>query len=122
MLYSRNVQCTQFPPDNAGLSAGNIDHELGNIRRGEWYSEIRDGERFYFLGSRSDKTHAGKTSWLCPEIAIQAVKVLERLSEPLQDELEQVLQEAKAAGDLKEVTRLQHCSGCIGLTKVPGTG
>ncbi|MBK1851097.1 hypothetical protein FE845_07075 [Marinobacter sp. 1-4A] len=95
-------------------------HELGNIRRGEWYSEIRDGDRFYFLGSRSDKTHAGKTSWLCPEIAIQAVKVLERLSEPLQDELEQVLQEAKAAGDLKEVTRLQHCSGCIGLTKVPG--
>ncbi|MGC8120017.1 hypothetical protein [Marinobacter sp. VGCF2001] len=94
-------------------------HELGNIRRGEWYSEIRDSdERFYFLGSRSDKTHAGKTSWLCPEIAIQAVKVLERLSEPLQVELEEALQEAETAGDFKEVTRLQHCSRCIGLAKI----
>src|SRR5690606_9324962 len=92
-------------------------HELGNIRRDQWFSQVRDGERFYFLGSRSDKTYAGETSWLCPAIAIRAVKVLERLSEPLQAELEQALKEAEASGDLKEVTRLQQCSGCIGLTK-----
>ena len=93
-------------------------HELGNICRDQWYSEVRNGERFYFLASRSDKTHAGKTSWLCPEIAIQAVKVLERLSEPLQAELEQALKEARAAENYSEVTRLQRCSGCIGLTKL----
>lgn len=92
-------------------------HELGNIRRDEWYSEVRDGERFYFLGSRSDKTYAGGTSWLCPEIAIRAVKVFERLSEPLQAELEQALKEAKAFEDYQEMTRLQRCSGCIGLTR-----
>lgn len=97
-------------------------HELGNIRRDQWYSEVREGERFYFLGSRSDKTHAGETSWLCPEIAIRAVKVLERLSAPLQAELEQALKEARAAGDLQEVTRLQACSGYIGLTKVTSKG
>ena len=95
-------------------------HELGNIRRDQWLSEVRDGERFYFLGSRSDKTYAGETSWLCPEIAIRAVKVLERLSEPLQTELEQALRAAEASGDLKEVTRLRQCSGCIGLTKGGG--
>ncbi|EHJ06154.1 Phage integrase family protein [Marinobacter sp. DSM 26671] len=93
-------------------------HELGNIRRDQWYSEVRDGERFYFLGSRSDKTHAGETSWLCPEIAIEAVKVLERLVEPLQAELEQALKEAKVVGDLNKVTCLEKCSGCIGLTKL----
>jgi len=92
-------------------------HELGNIRRDQWYSEVRDGERFYFLGSRSDKTYAGETSWLCPEIAIQAVRVLERLSEPLQTGLEQALKEAKAFEDYEEMTRLQSCSGCIGLTR-----
>lgn len=92
-------------------------HELGNIRRDEWYSEVRDGERFYFLGSRSDKTYAGETSWLCPEIAIRAVKVLERLSEPLQAELEQALKEVKAFEEYQEMTRLQGCSGCIGLTR-----
>ncbi|MDW2458961.1 tyrosine-type recombinase/integrase, partial [Vibrio sp. 1249-1] len=95
-------------------------HELGNIRRDQWHSEVRDGERFYFLGSRSDKTYAGETSWLCPEIAIRAVKVVERLSEPLQTELEQALRAAEASGDLKEVTRLRQCSGCVGLTNGGG--
>tara|TARA_R110002074_G_scaffold351068_1_gene522147 strand:+ start:3380 stop:5233 length:1854 start_codon:yes stop_codon:yes gene_type:complete len=97
-------------------------HELGNIRRGEWYSEVRDGERFYFLGSRSDKTHEGKASWLCPEIAIQAVKILEQLSAPLQPALERELKKAKAARDFKKVTRLEQCSNCIGLTKQKNKG
>lgn len=92
-------------------------HELGNIRRSEWYSEVRDGDRFYFLGSRSDKTHAGETSWLCPEIAIQAVKVLERLSEPLQHELESALGQAKKTGNLNEISRLQSITGSVGLVK-----
>lgn len=91
-------------------------HELGNIRRDQWYSQIRDGERFYFLGSRSDKTHEGKTSWLCPEIAIQALKALERPSGPLQRELEQALKAARAAGEYEEITRLRSISGTVGLT------
>ncbi|MCK0165780.1 hypothetical protein [Marinobacter sp. S6332] len=92
-------------------------HELGNIRRDDWYSEDREGERIYFLGSRSDKTHEGKTSWLCPEIAVQAVKVLERLSLPLQCELEQAMEVAKVAGDYEEIARLRSISGTVGLTK-----
>ncbi|MCE0760576.1 hypothetical protein LWH94_15385 [Marinobacter sp. G11] len=92
-------------------------HELGNIRRDEWYSEDREGERIYFLGSRSDKTHEGKTSWLCPEITVQAVKVLERLSLPLQRELNQAMEAAKVARDYEEITRLRSISGTVGLTK-----
>lgn len=93
-------------------------HELANIRRGGWYSEVKDGERFYFLGSRSDKTYEGETNWLCPEIAITAVKALERLSEPLQDELELVLESARKSGDFREISRTLNISGCIGLSKV----
>lgn len=94
-------------------------HELGLIHRDEWFSELRDGERFYFLVSRSDKTHAGKTSWLCPKIVIDAVKVLERFSAPLQRDLESALEAAKEAEDLKEITHLRSISGAVGLTKDP---
>jgi len=94
-------------------------HELGQIHRGDWFSQVQDGERFYFLVSRSDKTHEGTTSWLCPEIAIEAVKVLERLSSPLQHDLEAALEAAKEAEDLKEITRLRSISGAVGLAKVP---
>ncbi|CAN0571311.1 unnamed protein product, partial [Laminaria digitata] len=80
---------------------------------------VGDGERFYFLASRSDKTHAGKTSWLCPEIAIEAVKVLERLSAPLQRDLEAELEAAKETEDLQEITRLRSISGAVGLVKAP---
>lgn len=94
-------------------------HELGQIHRGDWFSQVRDGERFYFLVSRSDKTHEGTTSWLCPEIAIEAVKVLERLSSPLQHDLDAALEAAKEAENLKEITRLRSISGAVGLAKVP---
>ncbi|HDZ38302.1 MAG TPA: hypothetical protein ENH62_08465 [Marinobacter sp.] len=93
-------------------------HELGLIHRSEWFSEARDGERFFFLVSRSDKTHAGKTSWLCPEIAVEAVKVLERLSAPLQRDLEAALEAAREGEDFKEITRLRSISGSVGLVKV----
>ncbi len=94
-------------------------HELGQIHRGDWFSQVRDGERFYFLVSRSDKTHAGKTSWLCPKIAIEAVNVLERLSAPFQHGLEAALEATKEAEDLQEITRLRAISGAVGLTKSP---
>ena len=43
------------------MTTGIRAHELCNLTRGNWYSEVRDGERFYFLGSRSEKTDAGDT-------------------------------------------------------------
>ena len=90
-------------------------HEVRGIKRDEWYSEIKDDERFYFIGSRSDKTYEGSTHWLCPRIAIDAVKVLERLAEPLQNTLEQALKEAEYRSDAEEIKRLSTINGAACL-------
>jgi integrase len=98
------------------LTTGMRIHELLNIKRGCWYSQVKDGERFYFIGSRSDKTNAGHTHWLCPKIAIDAVNILERLSSPLNALLKTRLRDAQDAHQYSEVKRLEALSGCIALS------
>jgi len=98
------------------LTTGMRSHELLNIRRGRWYSVVKDGERYYFIGSRSDKTNEGHTHWLCPKIAIDAVQVLERLSAPFQEILAQQLREAQATLQYHEVKRIDWLSGCVALS------
>ena len=99
------------------MTTGIRVHELCNLTQGNWYSEVRDGERFYFLGSKSEKTDAGDTHWLCPEIAIDALKVLGDLMLPMQQLLEQQLEAARQASDAQEVARLMRCSGSVVLGK-----
>ncbi|MGK0501846.1 MAG: hypothetical protein ACJARF_000605 [Alteromonadaceae bacterium] len=99
------------------MTTGIRVHELCNLTRGNWYSEVRDGERFYFLGSKSEKTDAGDTHWLCPEIAIEAFKTLSDLMLPMQQLLEQQLETARQANDAQEVARLMRYSGSVVLGK-----
>jgi hypothetical protein len=99
------------------MTTGIRVHELCNLTRGNWYSEVRDGERFYFLGSKSEKTDAGNTHWLCPEITIEAFRVLSDLMLPMQQLLEQQLDAAQQVGDAQEVARLTRCSNSVVLGK-----
>ncbi|MFS1702589.1 hypothetical protein FJ444_14335 [Aestuariibacter sp. GS-14] len=101
------------------MTTGIRVHELCNLMRGNWYSEVRDGERFYFLGSRSEKTDAGNTHWLCPEITIEALRVLSDLMLPMQQLLEQQLDAAQQVGDAQEVARLTRRSNSVVLGKAP---
>ena len=101
------------------MTTGIRVHELCNLTRGNWYSEVRDGERFYFLGSRSEKTDAGNTHWLCPEITIEAFRVLSDLMLPMQQLLEQQLDAAQQVGDAQEVARLTRRSNSVVLSKAP---
>ncbi|MDG6096890.1 hypothetical protein EXU34_05485 [Alteromonas sp. ZYF713] len=102
------------------MTTGIRVHELCNLTRGNWYSEVRDGERFYFLGSRSEKTDAGNTHWLCPEITIEALRVLSDLMLPMQQLLEQQLDAAQQVGDAQEVARLTRRSNSVVLGKTLG--
>lgn len=99
------------------LTTGIRVHELCNLKRDNWYSEVRDGERFYFIGSKSEKTDEGNTHWLCPEIAIDALKVLGELMLPMQSLLERQLIDAQREGNAKEAARLQRFSGSVMLAK-----
>ncbi|TDN68782.1 tyrosine-type recombinase/integrase [Paraburkholderia sp. BL10I2N1] len=65
------------------LSTGCRVHELGDARVGCVYSELVDGETYWWLKSATRKIGDGPARWLAPEIAKEAVSVLERHSAPL---------------------------------------
>ena len=96
-------------------------HELCEIEKGTHYSKIIDDERYHFIVSRSLKTDEGITSWLCPEIAIKALKVMTRLSAPLRDKLSDQIEAERLAGDnskAEELERIQHsCVLCVSKPK-----
>jgi len=50
-----------------------------------WYAtEDDDGEKTYWMASRSDKTGEGETEWMIPELARKALDVAQRYAIPLQ--------------------------------------
>lgn len=86
-------------------------HELCEIEKDTHYSKIKDDGRYYFIVSRSLKTGEGVTSWLCPEIAIEALKIMTRLSEPLRAKLSCQIEAEKLVGNhlkAEEMERIQH--------------
>jgi len=60
-------------------------HELGNLKNDSWYFiEDDDGEKTYWMKSRSDKTDEGDCEWLIPEVVTQALDVAQAYAAPLQ--------------------------------------
>lgn len=101
-------------------------HEALNIKRSlrgkggrNYRTETKDEETFYYIQSRSDKTHTGETEWIAPKIAIDAIKILERYSKPYQAKLEAELKEAKSQGNYKEMARLSEINNHLILAKSP---
>lgn len=99
-------------------------HEVLNIKRSlrgrgnkNYRTETKEEETFYYIQSTSDKTHTGKAEWIAPQIAIEAIKVLERYSKPYQAKLEADLKAAKNQGNHKEVTRLNELNNHLILAK-----
>lgn len=89
-------------------------HELCEIEKDTHYSKIKDDGRYYFIVSRSLKTGEGVTSWLCPEIAIEALKVMTRLSEPLRAKLSDQIKAEKLAGDYSKAEELERIqNSCV---------
>lgn len=88
------------------LTTGMRVHEVINIKNNGFRSEVKDGDRFHYILSSSDKTYEGDTEWLAPEIAVTAVKIAQRLASPAQ---QQAIIEYKSAiknNDDKEAERL----------------
>ena len=94
-------------------------HELCEIEAGNHFSKVEDGERYYFIKSRSLKTGEGLTSWLCPRITIQALDVITHLSEHLRLELAEQQREAIAKGDHESSEEIERIKRCCVLTRAP---
>ena len=68
----------------ASLS-GCRNHELSFLRADACYSTIgSDGERYWWMRSKSTKTGIGDTEWMIPEAAVLALKTMDRWAAPYQ--------------------------------------
>lgn len=76
----------------ASLS-GCRNHELAYLRTNSYYStEDAQGNRRWWMRSRSTKTYEGATEWLVPEAAVAALRVMDRWAAPLQGMLTQEIE------------------------------
>jgi site-specific recombinase XerD len=100
------------------LTTGIRVHELANIKRDTWFSKEKDGERFYYLSSKSEKTDEGETHWLCPKLTIDALQVLERITAPLEVQRQQQFEEARRNGDGKRIGEFEAIDQKVLLSKV----
>lgn len=92
-------------------------HELGGLKSNGYHHVDEDGERYWFLESKSLKTGEGETSWLCPEIAILALKVMSRLTERLRLKLSERIDVAENSGERSVAEKLsQNQHSCMLVT------
>lgn len=81
----------------ASLS-GCRNHELAHVQSGAYYkTEDDDGQTFWWMKSRSDKTGEGYTEWMVPESAVTALRVMDRWAEPYQSMLVEQIERLRAA-------------------------
>lgn len=111
----------------ASLS-GCRNHEISFIERGACYSTTEidsagDSCTYWWLKSRSTKTDEGDTEWLVPEAVPTALEVMERLSLPLQAEIDAEIAQLSAMnpGDPEIAVVLRH-KNAIFINRIPTQG
>lgn len=104
------------------ITVGMRISELLSIKAGAFRSENRDDIRLYFIQTYIHKTGDGLSEFVAPEIAIQAFKVLERLSVKLREEHSRRIVKANAVGDHKSYSRLKSHKDALFLSLNNKTG
>lgn len=107
----------------ASLS-GCRNHELAYVQRGACYrTEDDEGEAYWWMRSQSDKTGAGKTEWMVPEAAVEALRVMDRWAVPYQAMISEEIAQRRAVNPQDpEITEAQkHASAVfLGADKLKG--
>lgn len=66
-------------------TTGCRNHELAYVQLGAHHrTEDDEGNIYHWMRSRSEKTDAGMHDWMIPEVAVRALRLMERWSEPYQ--------------------------------------
>ncbi|WP_248915674.1 integrase [Pseudomonas moorei] len=69
-------------------TSGCRNHELTNLQSGAHHrTEDDEGTTYHWMRSRSEKTDAGVHDWMIPEVAVRALRVMERWAVPYQAKL-----------------------------------
>lgn len=100
----------------ASLS-GCRNHEVAYVQAGACYrSEGDEGEIYWWMRSQSDKTGVGKTEWMIPDAAVDALRVMDRWAEPLQAKLaDEITQRRTANPQDPEIAEAQKHLGAVFL-------
>lgn len=104
----------------ASLS-GCRNHELANVHAGSFYrTEDDDGDSFWWMKSKSEKTDAGYTEWMIPESAVIALRVMERWVKPYQEQLTAEIEQLRSSNprDPEIAEALKH-DGALFLGVIP---
>lgn len=97
----------------ASLS-GCRNHELAYVQSGACYSSEIDGEIYWWMRSQSDKTGEGKTEWMIPEAAVEALRVMDRWAVPFQAKLaDEIAQRRSANPRDPEIAEAQKHMGAL---------
>lgn len=98
----------------ASLS-GCRNHELTYLQRGSFYrTEDDEREAYWWMRSRSEKTSEGKTEWMVPEAAIEALRVMDRWALPYQNVLADEIKRLRTANPQDtEIREAQRHVGAI---------
>lgn len=101
----------------ASLS-GCRNHELSYLKSDATYStEGEDGEVYWWMRSQSDKSGVGLTEWMIPELAVEAIRVMELWAIPLQRKLHEQISQLRAADpNDPEISEAQRHVGAVFLT------
>lgn len=96
----------------ASLS-GCRNHELAYVQNGAYYSsEDDEGQVYWWMKSRSDKTGEGATEWMIPEAAVEALRIMERWAAPYQAKLAEEIAHRRAANsrdtEISEAHKHEH--------------
>lgn len=98
----------------ASLS-GCRNHELTYLQSGAYYrTEDDEHEAYWWMRSQSDKTGAGKTEWMVPEAAVEALRIMDRWALPYQALLAEEITQLRAANPQDtEIREAQRHVGAI---------
>lgn len=67
-------------------TSGCRNHELANLASGSHLrTQDDDGTLYHWFRSKSEKTDTGMHDWMIPEIAVRAIRLMERWAKPYQD-------------------------------------
>lgn len=89
------------------ITSGIRIHELASLKTDCIYTSFnQEQETYYWMKGTSEKTHEGATEWLVTEITHTAIKTAVRLTTPLQEKLQQQIDEL-SQGDVTLVNKLQ---------------
>lgn len=78
-------------------TSGCRNHELANLSSGAHERTVdNDGNVYHWMKSKSEKTDAGIITWMIPEVAVRALRIMERWAKPYQAEIKEEVKALKS--------------------------